>query len=314
MRILKCASFKNTGHEKPKLPIGGANGRIDAMKPAKEILLTGASGVIGQALARRLAGAGYRLHLTSRHPSSLAALQRELGRSIKAVYPLDLSRPVQAEAVTHAFFKRARRPYALLCNAGTLGTPGRYRETRWELWNKTFIENFLSHARMIQCFARQFARRRLRSGRIVTLSGAGLGASSSFWGITGYSTAKAALVHLSEALSGELAEQGMTINAIAPGAVLSGMTRQAIRAGSKRVGPQAQSATDCLKHGGVSPDLAARLVEFLLSPEARSISGRLLSARFDQDILRKQRTRLQRYPHQFRMRRIDHALFAPVKS
>src|SRR5262249_8940285 len=149
------------------------------------------------------------------------------------------------------------------------------------------------HAAMIQAFADRFKAKRLKQGAIVVLSGAGVGGNGTFDRMTSYSTAKAALVHLVEAIAPELEPLGITINAVAPGAVLSGMTAQALKAGA-RAGVQRDRAQDCKSNGGVSPNLAAGMVHFLLSPEARAVTGRLLSARFDLPALKADPERVRR--------------------
>ena len=58
---------------------------------------------------------------------------------------------------------------------------------------------------------------------------------------------------------------------------------------------------------GVVRDL---LVSFLMSSSARRITGRLLSARFDQKRLRDEARAIEQHPHLFRLRRIDEDLFA----
>lgn len=273
---------------------------------SKDVLVTGASGVIGNAVARRLAQDGFRLHLSSRHPQKLRALQKELqkGGAAISLYRTDLQDPTEGEQVVRDFFQKADHPYGLVCNAGHLSAVGAFAELRFQDWSGGMAANFLSHAAMIHVFVQQFVTRRLPSGAIVTLSGAGLGGSASFAHVSSYSTAKAALTHLVEALAPELAPMGLTINAIAPGPVLSGMTEQALRAAG-RAPDYAAAARKCKESGGVSPELAADMISFLMSEKARGVSGRLLSARFDQKVLREGIARVSRDPNLYRLRRID---------
>jgi len=170
------------------------------------------------------------------------------------------------------------------------------------------MENFMMQAAMIHAFAQCFSKHRLKQGTIITLSGAGLGADTIFDRLSSYSTAKAALTHLVEALAPEFKELGLTINAIAPGQIRSSITQQALDAGAK-AGPYAQSARQCAETGGVSPELAADLVEFLTGPKGRVISGRLLSARFDRPALEKNLKAIANDSNLYRLRRIDNDRF-----
>src|SRR6185437_14358723 len=199
------------------------------MNEKKEIPLTGAAGVIGRAMARRLARAGYHLHLTSRDPAKLKNLVKDLASEGIAsdVYALELGDAAQTEDVVRHFVEKAKAPYGLICNAGNLGALGSFLETDFDQWRKSLDENFLSHARMIRVFAQALGRRNISSGAIVVMSGAGLGGNSSFAQMTSYSTAKAALTHFVEAVAPELAPLGLTINAVSPGQVLSGLTEEA---------------------------------------------------------------------------------------
>jgi 3-oxoacyl-[acyl-carrier protein] reductase len=215
------------------------------------------------------------------------------------IYLFRLSDLAGCEKTVSAFFRRAKHPYGLVCSAGHLGPVGSFWTLPLARWRNSVAENFFSHAAMIHAFARRTAGRRRREGAIAVLSGAGVGHAGDFSQVTSYSASKAALVHLVEALAQEFGTLHLTINAVAPGAVLSSMTEQARRGGKKD--PRAF----------VSPEPAAQLIEFLMSPASRSISGRLLSARFDQAIIRRKGKAIGRDPHWFRLRRIDYDVFAP---
>ncbi len=276
-----------------------------------DILVTGASGVIGAAIARRLGTAGYPLHLTARDPGKLRGLQTELEKQgmTVATYALNLSKPEDPERVISEFFNRAPQPYGLVCNAGNFGKLGQFIDLTIAEWLQGLQENFIAQVRLIHAFGKAVKSRPATDRCILVLSGAGLGANTSFEFLSSYSTSKAALTHLVEALAPELAKVHTRINAISPGQVSSGLTETAIRAGVERAGPYALSAQKCKETGGVSPDLAAQLIEILFSPSSRGITGRLLSARFDRDVLQQNSPEVEKDPNLFRLRRIDNALF-----
>jgi NAD(P)-dependent dehydrogenase (short-subunit alcohol dehydrogenase family) len=288
---------------------------VDSSVNGKDVLLTGASGAIGSAIARRLAAAGYTLHLTSRSKSRLKRLAQELHSKTQVVfYELDLSRLESPKRIIQKFFKEAREPYGLVCNAGDLGALGAFLDLNFDDWMKSLRQNFLGHAAMIHAFAKAYATKRLKSGSVVILSGAGLGGAVKHTHLSSYGAAKAALTYLTEALAPEFFELGLTINAVSPGQVKSGLTESAVKAGVKRAGAYARYAEKCMTDGGVSPDLAAQLVEFLMSPTARKITGRLLSARFDQETLREKADTISQDADWYRLRRIDYDLFQPKPS
>jgi meso-butanediol dehydrogenase / (S,S)-butanediol dehydrogenase / diacetyl reductase len=139
-----------------------------------------------------------------------------------------------------------------------------------------------------------------------------LGGATDFSNVSSYSTAKAALIHLTEALAPELASLGLRINSIAPGPVESRMTDQALAAGAK-AGQYAAAAMKVRESGGVSPELAADLAEWLLSDESKSVNGRFLSARFDLPTLKQRTVEIQQDTSLYRLRRIDENLFGAKK-
>src|SRR4051812_38720801 len=120
------------------------------MTTKKDILLSGASGVIGAAIARTLAARGFQLHLTSRQPDKLDRLKKDLQAAVVQTYALDLANPENGRQVIADFFKNAAAPYGLVCNAGNMGALGLFAETAFGDWSKGITENFLSHAAMIQ--------------------------------------------------------------------------------------------------------------------------------------------------------------------
>lgn len=281
----------------------------------KDVLITGASGTIGGTIAKSLARADFNLHLAVRDKSRLERLDKELVRLGATVfdYPMNLRDSSSCEKTCQEFFKNAENPFALVSAAGNLAVPGKLLDVDFQSWSDGFTENFMSHIFLVRCFSSEIVKNKIADSRVVLFSGAGVGGNGSFANVTSYGAAKAALAHMAEALGEELSPHGIKINAVAPGAVLSAITDQAIKAGIERIGNYASSALECKKSGGVSPDLAAELVNFLLSDNAHQISGRLLSARFDQKVLREDPGAVAKDRSLFRLRRIDSDLFGASK-
>ena len=66
----------------------------------KDVLLTGASGTIGDAIARQLARQGYTLHLTSREPGKLESLKKDLSAAGAQVFPSPSGSLVYGQSIT----------------------------------------------------------------------------------------------------------------------------------------------------------------------------------------------------------------------
>src|SRR5439155_3396875 len=84
-----------------------------------------------------------------------------------------------------------------------------------------------------------------------------------------------------ETVAEEVKAYGITVNAIAPGNVDTRVTEQALSAGERAGKEYLQKLKQLAKGGGVSPYLAPELALILASDEAQSITGRLISAVWD---------------------------------
>jgi 3-oxoacyl-[acyl-carrier protein] reductase len=152
-----------------------------------------------------------------------------------------------------------------------------------------------------------------RSGKIVNLAGGGVGGPGVAPRVSAYASSKAAVVQLTESLARELADDGVQVNAIAPGAVVTEMTAAVVAAGPEKAGQELYERT--LKQrqsGGEPPDLAAKLVVWLASDASGALTGKMLSAKWDKveaiDAATANRSSL------FALRRIDGALFDEVRK
>jgi 3-oxoacyl-[acyl-carrier protein] reductase len=150
-------------------------------------------------------------------------------------------------------------------------------------------------------------------GSVVAFSGGG--ATGAFPRYDAYAASKAAVVRLVENLSVELQSERVRVNCVAPGFVLTDMHRETLAAGADRVGRDYFDRTrSALESGeGDSPDLAARLVSFLLSPASEPISGKLISARWDPWHDEAFRKRLGEDADFATLRRIDGQFFTNIE-
>jgi 3-oxoacyl-[acyl-carrier protein] reductase len=155
------------------------------------------------------------------------------------------------------------------------------------------------------------ALRATGDGAIVTFSGGG--ATAPLPRVHAYAASKAGIVRLTENLAAELAEDGITINAIGPGFVATSIHDVVLAAGPERAGPLLPRTERQLAEGGVPTQASAELAVFLLSGDARAISGKLISAEWDDWRDAEFRARLAADPDLATLRRIDDQLYRRVQ-
>jgi 3-oxoacyl-[acyl-carrier protein] reductase len=272
------------------------------------VLVTGGSMGIGLAVSRALAQRGARVVIASRGTEALAAALAELGGegSGHQAIALDVADQSAWEQALHPL--DAGGPLdGLVAAAGVLGPIGSIAEVPARELVATVGVNLIG-----TMLALHYGLPRLRQtgGRAVTFSGGG--AAGPLPRYDAYAASKAAVVRLSENVA---AAGGTEVNAVAPGFVATRMHDGTLRAGPDAAGPEYFERTRRqLCEGGFPADETAGLVCFLLSEEARGISGRLISAQWDPWRDEGFRARLRADDSLARLRRIDEQFFARVTA
>lgn len=227
-------------------------------------LVTGASGGIGSAIARALAGQGARLAVSGSNAEKLEAFRAELGGDHVAL-ACNLSDGAEVDQLVPRAVEALGKLDILVNNAGVTRDNLAMRMKDDE-WDQVIRVNLEAAFRLCRAAAKPMMKARF--GRIVSIT--------SVVGTTGnpgqanYAASKAGLVGMSKALGQELASRGITVNCVAPGFIRSAMTD---------VLPDAQKAALLTKIPagdlGEGEDIGAAVV-YLASKEAGYVTGQTL--------------------------------------
>ena len=240
----------------------------------------------------------------ARQSAQLADLVAELGPAHSRL-PLDVSDP-QAWADAMPDIDRDGPIHGLVAAAGVLGPIGSIDEIDPRELRRTLAVNLEGTALALHHLLPRIER--AGGGAAVTFSGGG--ATGPLARYDAYAASKAGVVRLTENVALDFAPRGVTVNAVAPGFVATGIHEGTLRAGPRAAGVDYFDRTRAdLAAGGVPPELTADLVTFLLGPAAREISGKLISAQWDPWREQQFRLRLATEPSLGTLRRIDDHAF-----
>jgi len=253
---------------------------VEGTDDGRVALITGGSRGIGLAVASAFAAAGVRVAIAARTSSEVGAAVRALegthGATVVGVAG-DVARGAFAAELVRQV-REALGPIDILVNnAGIQGPIGPIETLPESAWLDTFAVNLHAAVRLMQLVIPEMKRR--RRGVILNLSGGG--ATGPRERFAAYAAAKTALVRVTEIAALELAPFGVRVNAIAPGAVRTRMTEAVEHAGEAAGTATVAELAKLKETGGTPPELAAELMVFLASDAAAGITGRLLSAVWD---------------------------------
>jgi 3-oxoacyl-[acyl-carrier protein] reductase len=231
----------------------------------KTALVTGATGGLGQAIARAFHAQGANVVLSGTRENVLEHLALELGERTFSV-AANLADPAAVDGLVDAAETAAGNPLDILVANAGITKDGLLMRMKDEDWESVIRVNLESYFRLSRAATKGMMRRRY--GRIIGIT--------SIVGVMGnpgqanYAASKAGMIGFSKSLAQEVATRGITVNCVAPGFIESPMTDALTE-------PQKAAILTTIPSGklGAGADVAAACV-FLASQEAGYVTGQTL--------------------------------------
>jgi 3-oxoacyl-[acyl-carrier protein] reductase len=240
------------------------------IKPAQNVMVTGASRGLGLAIARHLAAGGYTVIGIARKSSDeLAAAQDEAkaaGRGAIHLVPFDLAETGKLQGLVADTRKQFGPLYALVNNAaiGTDGALGVMHDSQ--------IATLINLNVTSPITLTKYAVRHMMAdgaGRVINISS--IIGFTGYSGLSVYGATKSAMLGFTRSLAREVGRMGITVNAVAPGFMATEMTKALGDSEQERIANRS-----ALKRLPV-PDDVAHTVAFLLGEGGKNITGATLT-------------------------------------
>jgi len=249
----------------------------------KVALITGANQGLGLEIAQHYIQAGAKVFLCARNQAlleeakaSLLKLPNTEGRVASLV--CDVSLESDVTKVVEETVRQFGRIDILVNNAGVYGPKGSIDDVDWAQWVSAIQINLMGSVLMSRAVLPHFKRQ--KKGKIIQLSGGG--ATNPLPFISAYAVSKAAIIRFCETLAEEVREFQIDVNAIAPGPLNTRMLNEVLEAGPEKVGSTFyQKAMIQKEQGGAPLSKGAELAVFLAAQQSDGITGKLISALWD---------------------------------
>lgn len=223
------------------------------------ILITGHSSGIGEMLTHRLQAQGHTVY----------------GLSRSSGYKCDVSNWEDIEGWSNYLLDTDVYLDGIVTCAGTQGELGRISDTDPAKWAETVRINLEGTYNTIRAFYPLMNQTKRK--KIVCLAGGGSANGRAYF--SAYAVAKTGVVRMVETMA--LEEPTLDINAVAPGAIKTKIIDGPLLAGPNVIGKDEYDKALRQNDGGDDPEAALSLIEWLLSNESDGISGKFISARWD---------------------------------
>lgn len=242
----------------------------------KNIIITGGHGGIGKQISQKFIEQGFSVISVGRNRETFNKAFFKFNSTQVKFYELDISSSSGIDTFYQYLLDNLTSIDCLINAAGAQAPIGPFSSIEFENWSNNVQTNLIGVARILKCVIPFFIK--AQRGKIINFSGGG--ATSSRPNFSAYAVSKIAVVRLTEILSDELKINNVDINAVAPGPINTAMLDEVLMAG-ELAGEELRVAQDRKICGGISPEKVANLCLFLASEKSNGITGKLISAVWD---------------------------------
>lgn len=249
------------------------------MRSGAVAFISGAGRGIGRATAYRFARAGARVVVAARTAAEIEAVAAELSRIGATAIPI-VCDVASSDSVTSAFAQARERlgPIDVLVNNAGIAPTATLAALDEATWSRTIEVNLTGTYRCTRAALPSMIERGY--GRVINIASIASRIGGAY--LAAYSASKHGVLGFTRSVALEVADKGVTVNAICPGFVATPMTEAGIANIVARTGRSPDEARRILESQSpqrrlIDPDEVAAITLFLASDEAHGINGQAIN-------------------------------------
>lgn len=252
---------------------------------SKKVFISGGSRGIGFEFAKTLLNVGAYIAFCGRDEDQVLRSRKELEKILVPnsnrkifSYVADIGNKYEVEKLKDLVSSELGVIDALICNAAVIGPIGSFLENDLNSWESALNINLMGSIFLIHKFLPMMIEN--GGGKIIQISGGG--ATSPLPNLSSYAASKTAVIRFVETLALECKDLNIDINAVAPGVQKTRINEKIIEAGPELIGKALYDAAIAKSFSkGDSTQKVCDLIKFLVSDKSNGITGKLISAEWD---------------------------------
>lgn len=256
-------------------------GNLKISLKGKVCLIIGGTRGIGFAVAKNLHNLGATVVICGRNKKRAENAARKISSEFSNTlnFKCDITKPNDIKKMMKVIIKKCSKVDILISAASIFKPFGNFERVPFSEHEKTIKTNLLGT--MNCCHEVIKLMKKQKSGTIILFSGGGIGNDAPLDNASSYYVSKGALVFLAEVLAVELLSFNISINAIVPGRILTDSTSSILKMPEEKIGKVLFQSVKEFKKGGQPIEQVTDLVSFLCSVKSNHLTGKMLSARWD---------------------------------